>query len=194
MGKNLMKSNQISGGRTQNGVFGHKSDMELILCFIICLKNKKRASYTWECWANWNDVHRLQLWSSEKTGSKSICSLLVIKMPTKAPMIVKPLLFVFAPGLGDGYVLWVINKGPGDKTYEDGGVWGFPGVTKCYEEDENHLGRHVLKIQQSHVAHVSHQSESDFYPTTTDFWWRCQKLCKDRGGTWAQLKTQANFH
>lgn len=41
------------------------------------------------------------------------------------------------------------HKGPGDEVCENGGVWGCPGVTECYEEDEKHFARHVVKTQQS---------------------------------------------
>lgn len=55
---------------------------------------------------------------------------------------------------------WVVHKGPGDEIYEDAGVWGFPGVAGCYEENEKHLARHILKYS-SPIAHRNHWSGSD---------------------------------
>lgn len=161
MGKNLMKSNQISAGRTQNSGFGHKSEMELILCFITCLKNKKRAPYAWECWTDWSDVHRLPALVSRRTDGFKI---------SPCP-----------PGgrnahssTDDSVFLWfffclffclyhntqhgkVMHKGPGEKGNREGDVLGFPGATECREDEEEHFGRHSWETEVSQLRAIPEQ-------------------------------------
>lgn len=193
MGKNLMKSNQLSAGRTQNGGFGHKSDMELILCFITWLKNKKRAPYAWECWTDWNDVHTLPAPEFRQTRlvQNQHVIKLMIKIPTKALMIVKPFVFITVPRVGR----WICAMGNTEGTrWQELWRWG------CLRFPWSHraLWRRWEAFCSAHLKNTAVLTGitgvgQTFYPTTVDFGWRCQKLCKDRDGTWTQLKFHVGF-
>lgn len=194
MGKNLMKSNQISAGRTQNSGFGHKSEMELILCFITCLKNKKRAPYAWECWTDWSDVHRLPALVSRRTDGFKISPCPPGGRNAHSSTDDSVFLFFFFVFSS----VFIITHSMGRWCIKDqvrraigkGMFWVSLGPLSAVK-----MRRSILVgTAEKEKFHSSEQSQnrSDFL--SVDFWWRRQKLCKVRDGAWAQLKFPAGFH